>query len=346
MRRDKLLNHMKTKLLILSVLLCTGMISCEKEVDSLDTSEAGSELNSKSSSIQKVNGVLIFPDNTYVINMIASLDEAIVQSANHFHSTYGHLTETAIEDLIDSIGYNENKPLTDFETSFAFYSLQREVKAQEISWLHNTNGEEINDDPDNHFIVDEVVRTLLNVYCEIGIGTSLYKFVKNGYYEVTDGNFTTLQSLRSNPIDISGKPNVVFYADGEMKNGCHSGKSNFGYKKNSSEDRRIKWVIAHSTYPWGVRNAIAKTKNYKKNNNKWKKYKTYCAARAYGQVSESAGDCSSAFTFNTSNGGYVSHNNKKKAKHKVSVSTKTKTGWVKGYHKGAGGIEYTSTLNF
>lgn len=321
------------------------MISCEKEVDSLNNSQNGIDYLTKSNSIQKINGVLIFPDTAFVSRTLALLDAEITQEGASFNGTYGHLSEAEIENLIDSIGYNENKPLVDFEAGFAFQSLRSKIETDEINWLLNTSGEKIEDDPDNHFISDDVVRSILTENSEVGIGTSLYKVVDNGYYEITDGNFVTLYSLRSNPIDISGKPNVIFYADGEMKNGCKSSKRDARFKYNSNNTRRIKWVVSHWTYPWG-RYAKAKTYNYKKKNNKWKKYKTYCEAQVYGNISESDGNCSTAHTFNTPAGYYVFENNKKDVKHKVKVSTKTKSGWVKGYHEGAGGISHTSTLTW
>jgi hypothetical protein len=334
---------MKAKFLVCVALLGAGITSCEKDLDNPTGSVDQLATITKSNSVQKVGGVLIFPDTAAVKNHLNTMESNLQAWDIQFENTYGHLSEIEIDSIIESIGYDEEQPLSDFESSLGFSSLRTKIKNDEENWLLNTAGEKIEDDPDNHYIVDEVVRSILNVYSEIGIGRSLYKFVENGYYEVTDGNFSTLRSLRSIPIDITGMTNVLFFSDGDMKSGCNSMKSKADFKKSGS--KRIKWVVSHMTYPWG-RDAIAKTKNYKKKNNRWKKYKSYCEAQAYGDISGSSGNCSSSYTFNTTSGYYVFQNNKKKVKHKMGVSTKTKSGWVKGYHKGAGGITHTSTLTW
>ena len=40
------------------------------------------------------------------------------------------------------------------------------------------------------------------------------------------------------------------------------------------------------------------------------------------------------------------HDVAKKVKHKIRVQTKTQSGWVKGYHYGAGGIIHNSVLTW
>ena len=91
--------------------------------------------------------------------------------------------------------------------------------------------------------------------------------------------------------------------------------------------------------------------NYKKGGlfgNDWVKYKTYCEAMVYGYVAgtPSASSCLYQVDFNSGQAHYNAESNKKSVKHKIFVETKTKSGWVKGYHYGAGGIEYSSTLTW
>lgn len=55
------------------------------------------------------------------------------------------------------------------------------------------------------------------------------------------------------------------------------------FKYNSSNDRRIKWVLRISNYPWG-NNALAKIKGYKKRKrNGWKKYRSDLQVRCYAR---------------------------------------------------------------
>ena len=80
---------------------------------------------------------------------------------------------------------------------------------------------------------------------------------------------------------------------------------------------------------------------------RWEKYTTYCKARVYGSISDATnnGDCSKQLVFNTSNG-YYADAVAKKVKHKITVQTKTKSGWVKGYSYGAGRISNTKALTW
>jgi hypothetical protein len=82
---------------------------------------------------------------------------------------------------------------------------------------------------------------------------------------------------------------------------------------------------------------------------KWKKYSTYSEARVYGYISDVNQDGTADYTkqlqFNTSSGP-AETGTVKELKQKISVSTKTKSGWINGYHYGAGGISHTSTLTW
>jgi hypothetical protein len=128
---------------------------------------------------------------------------------------------------------------------------------------------------------------------------------------------------------------------------CNSNKTKSGFKESGSN--KIKWKVAHLTYPWD-RYVKTKTKNYKKETflgiTYWSVYRTQCSTRVYGYISDDEGDCSTQLEFNTSTGPFAYERKAKWVKQKVYVLTKTKSGWVKGHHNGAGGITYSSTLTW
>jgi hypothetical protein len=291
------------------------------------------------------NEVLCFPNNDYVVRVLNNLDADIEKWNTDFFNNYRHLPEDSLNLIAEQQNFNDEQPLLDFEEYFRIKSLRQIISEKEQLWLL-TDGEKIENDPDNHFITDNTVRTILNEYAEVKIGNSYFKFVEHGYYEVTDGNFETLKLLRdTNVNNLTNLVNVVFHKSlsGE---GCNSNKRKEDYKTVGS--KRIKWVVSHWTYPWG-RYAIAKTDNYEKRNNKWKKYSTYTEARVYGYISDvnqdGTADCTKQLQFNTSSGP-AETGTVKELKQKITVSTKTKSGWINGYHYGAGGISHTSTLTW
>jgi len=90
--------------------------------------------------------------------------------------------------------------LIDFENQFQFNSLRKVVEAQIVSWLNNTTLDTLND-PDDHFIMDEELRTLLTPDCKVMIG----------------GNVENLCYASSQAAKRLG---ICFF-----KNCCHTGSS-------------------------------------------------------------------------------------------------------------------------
>ncbi len=87
--------------------------------------------------------------------------------------------------------------LDEFEQSLKFYSLRKKIENETKELLWNRTLTEEND-PDNHFIPDDYLRTVLNPYLEIKIGQVIHKFI-NKYIgvEIMDGSIETLKRIRS-----------------------------------------------------------------------------------------------------------------------------------------------------
>jgi len=256
------------------------------------------------------------------------------------------LSDDELVELAENTTIVFEQPLLDFEALYNYNSLRKVLSEAEEEWLSHTEGEDINEDPDNHFILDDIFRVLLNEYVEIKIGNTYYKGTEEGWLEIPASNIVGLLRLRTtDSLSLNaGNQNQPMAGD------CSSMKIKWGYQANGQ--RRIKWVIGHVTFPTSIgRYVIAKTKNYYKNNrNRWRKYATYCYVKAYGHISGQDGNCETQFDFNPNNN-YVLKPTARKVRHKILVSTKTKSGWVKGYHKGISstshaGIVYNSTLDW
>ncbi len=288
-------------------------------------------------------GILCVQSHEQLLLLINELDSLQDIYSDNVASEYlVNFTDEQCVQFCDTTTLDFYYPFTEFEGRFNYVSLRSFLLCEEEDWLATTSGENINNDPDNHYIDDDALRTILNRYAEVKIGDVYYRFLENGHFETTDINtlILTRNGLYTNEM------NGYVITDTLYRLECNSGKSRSNYITNSSETRRIKWVVSHRTpFPSG-RYVQAKTVNYYKKNGHWKKYATACISQVYGKISGMSGNCSDYYIFNTFQGPCKYKLAGKSVKHKMRVQTMTKSAWVHGYHKGADGLSYTSTLVF
>ena len=227
-------------------------------------------LSSSTPTITVSNGLLVFASESHAATVLADLEAAAISADDAFVSEYSTLDEDELNDMEDLVGFNYLQPYIDFEDDLNFSSLRAKVEADIQTWLDNGGSE--SDDPDNHFIGDDLARTILNEQAEVMIGGSIYKFFENGsYIAITDGSFTTLTAIR-NGGDPDDYNNVVWFA--KNAESCKTNKYTNIYKHSGSGKFRMKCRVGIYYYPWGC-GFVAKTKSYKKKNNgKWRKYRT------------------------------------------------------------------------
>jgi len=299
--------------------------------------------------------LLVFEDMEHFKATLAELERQVEELDSAFLEYYPDLDGDSLITIEEEIGFNEEDPLYNFGEKLHFHTLHADIATAEEEWLDNEELDEEND-PDDYFVFDESVRTLLNADNEVQIGNSIYKLVEEGYFEIVDGDVNSLRvldpaSTSSMRINASTLPeNIVFHGESNEGNAkvnlfddCKGMKRDvyWGYGNR----RKIKCVVSHWNNPWGSRRVAAKTKNYRKKKRRWKKYRTTCYAKVYGHISGWGGDCSTMENFNSGNS-YARKRRRKKVKHKINVQTKTKSGWVKGWHKGAGSVERNTVLNW
>lgn len=337
----------KIKLIIAIVVAAVGMTAifyaCQKDNNNYPTETENVTKSYASHSIKNENNILCFENFEHVKWTIDNLDRLMDEYLEKYINPLlaGRSDEELVE-LAENKEIESYQPYIDFENKLGFTSLRKVLLEAELHWLETTDGENIEDDPDNHYIMEGSFRAILNPNAELKVGDVYYRFLEGGYFETEEQNIL----LSSRNGDYSNITNGNLVIENSLKSGCTSGKRNSGFEYNNGKSRRIKWVVAHKTpFPKG-RHVKAKTKNYYKKNKTWKKYHATCEARVYGHISGWKGDCSDKTEFNSSSGQSVYHLAAKKAKHKIYVQTKIQSGWVKGYHMGAGGIKYSSTLKF
>jgi hypothetical protein len=316
--------------------------ACKKESNEiLPENEKVSKVYSLHS-IRNEGNILCFESFEHVKWTIDELDRLLDEyNERYIAPLLAGRSDDELVEIAEQGGIDSYKPFEEFERSLNFTSLRKVLLEAELHWLETTDGENIEEDPDNHYVMETSFRTVLNPNAELKIGGVYFRYLEEGYFETMD--ITTLTNTRNG--DYSNVENGNLVLEKYQKSGCRSGKTKSDFAYNNGKSRRIKWVIAHKTpFPKG-RHVKAKTKNYYKKNRTWKKYEATCSAKVYGHISGWDGNCSTQVDFNPNNQ-IVRHTAAKKAKHKIYVQTMTKSGWVKGEHMGAGGITYSSTLTF
>lgn len=331
--------------------------SCKKESQNGTAAYQTSELTNSGNrfipyyDIKIINGMLAFKDTGTFINTLAALKEECIKWSNDFNILYNNLSYEERDSIQRLIGWNEDQPLINFENQFPqFYSLRKDIDTKEKAWL-NDEDPDWEKNPDNHFIVEEELRTLMNASAQFTIDDVVYQFTDTGYSYYKEPDLTDETGWTGGGGGFSGGGSSGgggstgnSGSNGGGSGTCRSDRRKEGNEPNSFNNRRINWVISHWTYPW-ERRVMAKTKNYKKKNNgKWTGYSTDCVAKPYGNISGIEGDCSTQIDFNPNN--YSRTDSDHKVKFEILVSTKTQSGWVQGYHSGGEGIIYTSTLTW
>ena len=236
-----------------------------------------------------------FPDKQTYDNYVASLETQVEAWDDAFVAQWGHLSEDALNDKEEALGFDSEKPLTDFENQTGLNSLRQQYLAEEEAWLNN---EVLNDatDPDGkpRYDFEEDEMAMLNNLAEVKIGTIIYKqlnedeiaainnaiqrksFKKSmptlesgAMLEIGDADFNTLINFNNGNTDVIDNGNVSINNTGASSTGCESGKAVRTFIP-ISDNRRIKAIVKARKGFGGPGKIKAKMKSYKKKGRRWK----------------------------------------------------------------------------
>jgi hypothetical protein len=352
MKKKRILKYSAVALFLGGIFL----VSCNKEQTGEENTFQKSSINY--GSIHVESGILCFENVQEIKNTLEFLESEYLARENNFIQSNEDLSEDELMAREAEIGYNEYEVFEEFENTLGFSSLRKKLHDEEVAWLQDADELYIENDPDNHFVLENEVRTILNEYCELKINDQFYKFFHGGHIIITDGDITKLELLRENIENALDMDNVIIEGDLSQArvDACNSMQFLSGFKVVGS--RRIKWAISHQTWPWD-RYVLSKTINYKKTGNNWNRFRTHTQCRVWGDISDwrwvytsddttQVADCETPIQFNAETGVYSSRYGVKEWDHKIHVQTKTKSGWVKGWHYGyhSPAIEHNSTLTW
>lgn len=202
------------------------------------------------------NGVLEFTDLAAYQNLIAKLEYEVEQHNADFVDPREYMTDDEINNLAMSIGFDEFKPLRDFENYFGFQSYRQLIESQENQWLQN-DILDMDTDPDgNSSIVEDVPRALIN---------------HSGYVKIS-GN--TINFIDPSPF---AQPFEYCFLFGRNAN---------YYPPWDNDSKTFKYLVALRNFPWQVGGVVvAKTINLKKKSaGGWERYFTKTESRISGTV--------------------------------------------------------------
>jgi len=263
-------------------LLClTAVIlaSCSKErnadpiAESIQTDLSGIKVISYNEGLKSGTTMLQFTSIINYESTINILSQRMDVYDSLFNLQYGSLSEDAYNAKMDEVGYNEQQPLIDFETSLSFSNSMRQAfVTAETSWLNQSNLD-LATCPKKFYPFSIVEMSLLNASGEVKIGNAILKLTKDGFLWITDGSFTTLSSFNNGDMSTLNLSTVVTNLNRANSSGsCDNWKSKEVANEYVTNSKKvIKHVHFHS-YPWKGTSSSEIT-SYKKNNNgNWKKH--------------------------------------------------------------------------
>lgn len=261
----------------------------------------------------------------------------------------------SLNDLQDSINYNIDQPLIDFENQFTgFSSLRKKIAGDISTWLEN-DGVNMSAYPDNHFITEEGIRTLVNEKGEFKIVDTIYILHDSGWVEVYNADMAVVHDIENGTIDANATPtettlsiwkNAVLFRPN--CDNARSGKRDDGDEYNGSTDRRIYWkLVAENVFIW--HRVVGKVQGYHKKRGKWRSYRSDLWVKVEGTV-YSKKDCTSTPFDMASDASFpspVTHSKvREKAVAPFGVPICIMKNDVHGTHLGAGGIVKYSVLTW
>jgi hypothetical protein len=263
--------------------------------------------------------MLVFASSTAVVQAMDYLEHRYEQYSDAFASQYQGLTDDQLADIEESTGFNDERPFIDFENQYGISSLRAQITAAEDLWLATTAGDETaGTDPDDTYMDEVELRTLVNANGEIKVGSLYYVFLSDGSYYAYSGSQLSATYLKSLKPDQPLPSNIKF-VDNSYNNSvsaiipsdCRLAAKNKAFKYNGNW--RYKWKVKASDGPFyaGGR-AKAVTKSYRKKFGHWQKRKATIGAYVYGHVVDAL-ECSTE----TDIGGLIVEKRRRKVKSKA-----------------------------
>lgn len=305
------------------------LVSCQKDFETIENTTTTHDANIKVLHYTNANArggttsILEFRNMDSFRATLAQLEYDVEKQDDDFIALYGHLDEEAINAKDAEIGFDDTKPLKDFEDSLGFTSLLEDYQAVESIWLQQEELDEETAPEKQFYDLDEEELTLLNKDRAVKIGMSIFVEMHGGLVEITSGSFDTLGRIAyyDHVDDINANDyddvNVDYDNDNSSPNCAINKTKRKNWSYNGQSNRRIRGVtkfISNSSL-WGTK-FKSKTRSMKRTlYGVWRGYRTNLKAALDGYYDLSANStCGDEAHHFDEDVDYTYRANKKKAK--------------------------------
>jgi hypothetical protein len=153
--------------------------------------------------------MLEFSDFDSFLETMEYLDKNTIDYIKSFNEKYPGLNDVEYNNLIESLGFDEEYILNSFESTYGFNSsMRKHYNNLVIKWLDNDSLIQDND-PIYKYPFSSIEMTLLNEYGEVKIGEGIFKILDNGYIYITDGDYETLSKFNQGDNSVLTQSNVT-----------------------------------------------------------------------------------------------------------------------------------------
>jgi hypothetical protein len=271
------------------------------------------------------HGMLRFQNSVHLLQVLNQLDSEKELWNDNFQATWGSLDDDAYNAKAEQLNFDEDQPLKNFESQFSLSSLRNKIYVEEDAWLDNTTLDPNTDPKSNTTIDGEIFQSVFNAQGEMRIGDSIY--VEKPYIDVLrtvggspntkalilipNGDITVLNQIRAKSFltgaDFTSSRGRVgaFYNKAKpvtdnydkSASGCKGHKRSFDeFPYDNGNKRYYVETKIRNYFIWS--NVAAQTVSYKKRDNgKWRRWKTSIGVTIAGDVSNY--DCTITGPFST-----------------------------------------------
>ncbi len=274
-------------------------LSNEVEED-FATPELASDCEKALGKIAVRNNMLVFEDNDHFTSTFECLDQAVSDHNDAFDAKYGtKLSEEEYERIEKEISFSEEQPLIDFEKGKSgFSSLRRDLYNKETKWL-DAEKLDWDNDPNDHQIISETLRTLINSDCKVIIGGKVHNLC-----DEVEAVSSLEERVEIKKEDTS--PHHRNIIDEKISAGIcpNSDCCLFGYESEDFEynngSKRFSIYAGVTFFTFGSI-ATARVRSYKKRNGNWRRHKTRLYVQILGKETYS-GTCKFVSNFGKDKG--------------------------------------------
>ncbi len=228
------------------------------------------------------NNVLEFTDMQQFWDTYECLEIAYEQYNDNFEALHVNLNDSLYDLYCDSVGFDEDQPLNDFEKNFnGFVSYRSWFIKEEDNWLNNVNLDPNTDPENNNYFDDDILMTFFNVERAVKIAGVIYWIGKDGLiYQINNGDCQLLVELQKNPDIQNG--NITIFSTSSNSSECDRWEEKHDKAKFDGNNKQFKWKLSFRSWPWGT---ISKSKIIaykKKNNGNWRRYRASLYVSNFG----------------------------------------------------------------